>query len=186
MVGDVSSRYRRVADQFGARVDAVPAGAWDDPSPCEGWVARDVVRHMAEWMPALFLASVGAPVPDIPSADSDPVATWRALDQALQAALDDPELAAREVGTPAGSFSVADAIGQLGVSDVLVHTWDLARATGLDETLDPDEVHALAAGLADIGDALEKSGHYGPRVPVPDDADDQTKVLALMGRRAWS
>ena len=181
-MSDVSSRYRKVADQFGARVDAVPAAAWDNPTPCEGWVARDIVRHMAEWMPALFLASVGAPLPELPPVDADPAATWRALDQALQAALDDPEVATRQVTTPVGAFSVTDAIGQFGLSDVLVHTWDLARATGLDEALDPAEVARLLDGLAEVGDALEQSGHYGPRVPVPDDADDQTRALALMGR----
>jgi uncharacterized protein (TIGR03086 family) len=139
---------------------------------------------MAEWMPALFLASVGAPLPVLPPVDADPAGAWRELDRALQAALDDPDIASRQVDTPVGAFSVADAIGQFGLPDVLVHTWDLARATGLDETLDPVEVAGLAAGLADVGDALEKSGHYGPRVPVAEDADQQTKVLALMGRRA--
>jgi uncharacterized protein (TIGR03086 family) len=182
-MSDVSSRYRKVADQFGARVDAVPEGAWDDPTPCEGWVARDIVGHMAEWMPSLFLASVGAPPPVLPDVASDPAGAWHALDAALQAALDDPDIASRQVDTPVGTFSVAEAIGQFGLPDVLVHTWDLARATGLDDTLDPVEVRSLAEGLADVGDSLEKSGHYGPRVPAPDDADEQTKVLALMGRR---
>jgi uncharacterized protein (TIGR03086 family) len=183
-MSDVSSRYRKVADQFGARVDAVPPGAWDNPTPCEGWVARDIVGHMAEWMPSLFLASVGAPLPVLPDVDSDPAGAWRALDAALQAALDDPDVASRQVDTPVGTFSVAEAIARFGLPDVLVHTWDLARATGLDDTLDPVEVRSLAESLADVGDSLEKSGHYGPRVPVPDGADEQTKVLALMGRRA--
>ena len=71
----------------------------------------------------------------------------------------------------------------LATNDILVHTWDLARATGLDETLDPDEVHSLYEGMQPMDEALRQSGHYGPRVPVPDDADEQTKLIAFTGRR---
>jgi Mycothiol maleylpyruvate isomerase N-terminal domain len=46
VVSEISDRYRRVAGQFTRRVEAVPDGAWDNPAPCEGWVARDVVGHL--------------------------------------------------------------------------------------------------------------------------------------------
>jgi Mycothiol maleylpyruvate isomerase N-terminal domain len=52
VVSEISDRYRRVAGQFTQRVEAVPDGAWDNPAPCEGWVARDVVGHLVEWMKA--------------------------------------------------------------------------------------------------------------------------------------
>ena len=65
----------------------------------------------------------------------------------------------------------------------MVHTWDLARATGLDETLDAAEVRRLVEGMEPHEEAMRTSGHYGPRVEVPDDADEQTKVIAFMGRR---
>ena len=67
--------------------------------------------------------------------------------------------------------------------DVLIHTWDLARATGLDETLDPDEVQGMADAMEPMDQMLRDSGHFGPRVPVPDDADEQTKLLAFTGRQ---
>lgn len=70
--------------------------------------------------------------------------------------------------------------------DVLVHTWDLAPATGLDESLDAEEVHRMVDGMEPHDEALRASGHYGPRVEVPDDADEQTRLLAFMGRRAGS
>jgi uncharacterized protein (TIGR03086 family) len=69
-----------------------------------------------------------------------------------------------------------------GTSDILVHTWDLARATGLDETLDPDEVHGLLAGMEPMDAVLRQSGHFGPRVDVPADADEQTRLIAFTGR----
>jgi uncharacterized protein (TIGR03086 family) len=70
-----------------------------------------------------------------------------------------------------------------GLMDLLVHAWDLARATGQDETIDADEASAFLAGLEPWDAALRGSGHYGPRIPVPDDADDRAKLLAFTGRR---
>ncbi len=68
-------------------------------------------------------------------------------------------------------------------NDIFMHTWDLARAAGLDETLDPDEVHRLFVGMEPMDQMLRESGQYGPRVPVPDDADEQTKLIAFIGRQ---
>ena len=66
--------------------------------------------------------------------------------------------------------------------DVFLHRWDLARATGQDETLDPQRCARLLAGMLPMDDALRRSGHYGPRVLVDDDADAQTQLLAFIGR----
>ncbi|MGQ0615483.1 MAG: maleylpyruvate isomerase N-terminal domain-containing protein [Acidimicrobiia bacterium] len=53
-MSEIAERYRKVAAQFTERVEAVPDGAWENPAPCEGWVARDVVGHLVEWLPAFF------------------------------------------------------------------------------------------------------------------------------------
>ena len=68
------------------------------------------------------------------------------------------------------------------LGDVVVHTWDLARATGLDESLDADIVTEMLIGMQPMDDMLRQSGHYGPKVDVADDADDQTKLIAFTGR----
>ena len=138
---------------------------------------------MVEWMPALCLEGPGLEVPAVPSVDEDPLGAWVGISDALQAALDDPEIAAREFDMRAGRYTVENAIGTFCIGDVLVHTWDLARATGLDESLDADEVHRLFEGMEPMDEILRQSGHYGPRVEVPDDADEQTKLIAFTGRR---
>jgi uncharacterized protein (TIGR03086 family) len=183
VTSEISERYRKVAGQFTERARAVPVGSWDNPAPCDGWVARDVVRHMVEWMPSFFPESTGIEWPTVPSVDEDPVAAWTGVSDALQAALDDPEIAAREFDMRVGRYSVENAIAMFCIGDVLVHTWDLARATGLDETLDAGEVHGLYEGMQPIDDVLRQSGQYGPRVDVADDADEQTKLIAFTGRR---
>jgi uncharacterized protein (TIGR03086 family) len=179
----VADRFTRVAGGFSERVAAVPPDAWDNPAPCEGWVARDVVRHLVEWMPALFFDGPGLDRPHLPSVDDDPVGAWEGLRSALQAALDDPAVAGVEFDTPPGRVTVAQAIDQFGTNDILVHTWDLARATGLDETLDATEVSRMLAGVEPYDEAMRQSGHYGPRVEVPDGADEQTRLIAFTGRR---
>jgi uncharacterized protein (TIGR03086 family) len=69
------------------------------------------------------------------------------------------------------------------IGDIVVHTWDLARATGGDEKLDPDEVHRMFAGMEPLDAMLRASGQYGARVDVPVDADEQTRLIAFVGRR---
>lgn len=66
--------------------------------------------------------------------------------------------------------------------DVLVHIWDLARAAGADDRLDPDWCEALSAGLPADPQALAASGMFGAPVPVGDETDAQARLLARLGR----
>ena len=101
-----SDRYRKIASQFTDRAPAVPDGAWDNPAPCEGWVARDVVGHLVEWVPAFLGSNAGIELPPTaPSVDDDPVGAWQALSDALQRLLDDPERATQEYDMRMGRMS---------------------------------------------------------------------------------
>jgi uncharacterized protein (TIGR03086 family) len=140
------------------------------------------VIHLTEWLPKFFFGTYDLDG-EIPSPAEDPVAAWRALDAVFQAALDDPEASARVRASHIGDFTLAQAVDMIATPDVLIHTWDLARATGQDERLDPDAVHRMADGIEAADEAIRASGHYGPRVPVPDDVDEQTWLLAFLGRR---
>jgi uncharacterized protein (TIGR03086 family) len=182
-MSEISERYRKVAAQFTDRVQAVPAGAWDNPAPCEGWVARDVVRHLVEWLPAFFFGTWDLELPPGPTVDEDPVAAWRALDRTIQGALDDPVIAESVRDTRMGPWTFEQTVDTICTADVLIHTWDLARATGLDESLDADEVHRFVESMEPMDAMLRESGHYGPRVAVPDDADELTRLIAFVGRQ---
>jgi uncharacterized protein (TIGR03086 family) len=181
-MSEYTDRYRKVADEFTAMVQAVPEAAWDNPAPCEGWVARDVVRHLVEWVPAFFESYWELAFEAGPPVDGDPVGAWLALDHTLTALLDDDEMAASVRETPMGTVTLEAALDMAVTGDIFVHQWDLARATGLDDRLDPDEVHRQFAGMEPMDEALRQSGHFGPRVAVPADADEQTKLIAFLGR----
>jgi hypothetical protein len=82
-------------------------------------------------------------------------------------------------------MSIEQSIDMIVTGDILVHTWDLGRAIGLDERLDPVEVHRMFEGIEPYDEMLRSSGHYGPRIAVPDDADEQTKLIGFMGRNPF-
>ena len=181
---EASARWRRIAETFAQRTQAVPADAWANQSPCEGWTARDVVAHLVEWVPPFLHDGAGLAIGGGPSVDADPAAAWTHLDDKIQAVLDADDIDDHVFDHPrAGRHRLDEAIERFVLGDVLIHTWDLSRATGQDERLDPAMVASMLAGLEALGDILEQSGQYAARVPIADDADDQTKLLALTGRQ---
>ena len=180
---DPAEEHRRIAAEFTATVEGADPAAWDHPAPPEGWVARDVVRHLVEWFPAFLAGSVGIDLPAGPSVDEDPAGAWRTQADAVQALLDDPAVAGAEHEFPhMGTMPLEQVVDRIYTTDVFLHRWDLARATGQDERLDPRKCAEVLEGSLPMEDAMRASGHYGPRVEVPDDADVQTKLLAFLGR----
>jgi uncharacterized protein (TIGR03086 family) len=179
-----AAEHRRIAAVFTARVEGTPPSAWDNRSPVEDWTARDVVRHLVEWFASFLESGAGIKLPAGPSVDDDPVGAWATHRDAVQALLDDPATADQVLSNPnTGDVPLDRAIDQFYTSDVFMHTWDLSRATGQDETLDPVKCAELLEGMAEHEEAMRASGQYGARVDVPDDADVQTRMLGFIGRK---
>ncbi|CAI9403432.1 TIGR03086 family metal-binding protein [Nocardioides sp. T2.26MG-1] len=178
-----ADEHREIAAGFTARV--LGAADWEVPAPVAGWTARDVVDHLVTWSRA-FLAGLGVALPEVPSADDDPVGAWLGHAEGVQALLESPEGAEVVEHAHMGTRPLGDLLAMIYVGDVFLHTWDLARATGQDEHLDPDRCAAMLAGMEQMEDVLRSSGHYGPRVDVPPDADVQTRLVGFIGRDpAW-
>jgi uncharacterized protein (TIGR03086 family) len=174
-------RHREIGQVFTDRVRGTRS--WDAPCPVAGWTARDVVRHLVEWLPPFLAGGSSVRLPAVPSVDDDPVGAWQAHTDAVQALLDDPATADLTLANPhLGRLPLDRAIDQFYTTDVFMHTWDLARATGQDDRLDPEFCVLLLAGMEPMEDVIRSSGHYGFRVPVRDDADPQSRLLAFIGR----
>ncbi len=185
---DVAARNRRVGGGLADVVSRVPAGAWDAPTPCDGWSARDVVAHLLDWMPGLFFGLWDVAAPPGPDPAEDPRAAWTTFHYTMQAVLEDPATATRRRDSPFGEATLAEAFQVAALADQLVHTWDVAVATGQAVALDPDELARLRSRIGTVDDGpMRASGHFGPVVDVPADVDDQTAVLAWFGRDpAWT
>lgn len=173
----IADRYRRLAHRFTEMIDAVPAQQWDAASPCEGWSARDVVEHVTS-TERDFLSRMGF---DAPSP-----AEWPAVRDAVQARLDDPADAGHEYDGMLGRTTFGESIDTFYCMDLVVHGWDLARAAGLESFLEipSDELATVRVALEGFGDNARLPGVFGPALAVGADADDQTRLLADLGRQA--
>jgi uncharacterized protein (TIGR03086 family) len=182
-MSDTADRYRRLSDHFAALVAGVPDGAWSNPSPCEDWTARDLVAHVVE-TPGIMFRMVDRPFELTASVDDDPVAAFDESRRQVQAELDDPERADAAVDGAFGPSTFAGAIDRFACMDLVIHGWDLARATGQPEQMDPAEVARLTDEVASFGEMLHSPGVCGPEIAVGDDVDPQTRLLAIVGRDA--
>ena len=180
-----AQRHRAIAGRFSETVRGV--ADWDAPSPVPDWTARDVVRHLVQWLPALLEGGSDVRLPAGPSVDTDPAAAGQSHADAVQALLDDPATQRQEFTNPhTGTMPVDVAVDRFYTTDVFMHTWDLARATGQDDTLDAELSRQLLEGMEPIDELLRTSGQYGPRVPVPDDAPAHERLMGFVGRDpAW-
>lgn len=175
-----AEHHRAVAALFTEKVQGTTD--WDVPTPVEGWVARDVVEHLMTWLPGL-LQSRGLPGLDtLAGARHSTTERWLAHTAGVQALLEGPD-ADRAFEDPfLGPQRLGELVDRIYTGDVFLHTWDLARATGQDDTLDAETCAAMLAGMEPIEDVMRSSGQYGPRVAVPADADAQTRLLGFIGR----
>jgi uncharacterized protein (TIGR03086 family) len=180
----IADRYRARADAFEAKIAAVRAHQWENASPCARWTALEVVDHVID-MHGVMLGV------EIPRTD-DPLADFREARRQVQDALDS-DRATSEVSTPMGPMTLEDHVDQVVSDDLVLHGWDLARATGQDETIPATDVERLWATArsvpADLMERFRTPGAfgpgvevYGPEVVVADDAPLQDRLLGYVGR----
>jgi len=189
MATDVRKLYHRAMDAYGDRVHAVPDGQWGAPTPCSEWDVRALVNHVVgenRWAVPLFAGGTIQEVGDRFDGDllgNDPAAAWDDSAAAAIVAVDDPAAMDRTVHLSFGDFPGREYAMQL-LADLVVHGWDLARATGADERMDPELVDVCRAWFAGVADAYRSAGAVAARPPVPPGADAQTQLLADFGRSA--
>lgn len=182
----VVERYRSAADTFTDRVRGTRD--WDVPTPVDEWRARDVVGHLTTWLPALVSSGCAVTFKPAPSAEEDPVVAWAETDAQVQALLEDP--ASEQVvfsHEHIGELPLPAMIDQYFTTDVVFHTWDLARATGQDDRLDEEYIAGALEGMTAQAEMIRASGQFGEQQPVPDDATTQERFFAFIGRDPrWS
>ncbi|WP_374984947.1 TIGR03086 family metal-binding protein [Streptomyces fradiae] len=181
--------HQEALDLFSSHVHAVRDEQWDAPTPCAEWSVRDLVNHLTGeqlWVPDLVREGrTVAEVGDAYDGDvlgDDPVAAWdRAAEGARRAFAEEGALD-RTVALSSGDTAATAYCSQM-VMDAVVHSWDLARAIGADERLPGPLVDLAYREVAPYADSLAASGLFADPVPSPPDADAQTRLLNLLGRR---
>jgi uncharacterized protein (TIGR03086 family) len=182
-MSEAIDRYDVVATGFDRRVKAVPADKWDAKAPCEGWTARDVVAHVVRNHRSMAAAATGTEAQEM-AANEDPGRAWADAYERMRALSQDPDVLSKPVNGPGGPVPFEQALGNLVSMDTHIHTWDLARAVGGDERLDPDVVRFSWEMLQPMDTMMRQPGIFGPKLDPPAEADEQTKLLYFLGRRA--
>jgi uncharacterized protein (TIGR03086 family) len=160
-----AAKWNEVFSQLGDDQLAAPTG-------CGEWTVQDLIDHAMHWQ-----AQGG----QLLGAGTSPGDDWSTVEPALSSALDDP----------ANLEGVADGFGGMPkrqaagfvIGDLLIHSWDLARAIGADDTLPADAVEATLLGMQRVPDEMLRSPNmFGPPIDVGDDADAQDRLLGFVGR----
>jgi uncharacterized protein (TIGR03086 family) len=186
---DLPEVHAQALDGARRSVAGVGDDQWETGSDCEGWTVRELVNHIvtgnywaAELGSGFSIEAVGDRL-DGDVLGTDPLRAY-----------DDSALVAAAVFRAPGAMEAPCAVSYGPVPgeiycghrflDVLVHGWDVASSTGQDRSLDPDLVEACFEILEPQLDMLVGSGMFGTAVDVPEGADRQTQLLAVLGRRA--
>lgn len=168
-------------------VRGIAADRLHAPTPCTEFVVADLLRHLLFWAPSLEGAARKEVLPPTAAAEADV-----ALDQWEDELVAGLERVATAWSVPAawqGTTRMgapeevpASLIGGMVLTEMVVHGWDLAVATGQEPVWDDavlEHVHREVVTTAPLG---RRMGIYGPEVPVPGGAPLLPRILGLTGR----
>ncbi len=168
----IADVWLSAAEKWDEVIAQVGDDQWEASTTCDDWTVQELVDHTMFWQ------GRGAGVFCDGLADD---ADWPARKAALAEALADPAnlegVAEAMGGTP------KPAVAGLITADLLVHSWDLARSIGADETLPTAAVTSTLMGLQRLPEEMLRSERmFGPAVEVADDASPQDQLIAFVGR----
>lgn len=181
----------RSSSEFERRLSAVGDDQWDSPTPCEGWTVRDLVNHVVMTNRMSVSLLHGASADEIRATwgddflGEDPMASFLDSVATQRAAFGEDGALERTCDHPTQGDTPGWQLLGFRIADQGLHAWDLARAVGADEQLDPELVELLYAAMAPMADDLAAGGIFGEgrSSTLPEDAPVQAKLLDVAGRR---
>lgn len=155
----------------------------DAPTPCDGWNVRDLIAHMCGPLAAIsHMAETGEVADPTQSVvGDDQIATWNACRQSVLGSLDRPG-ATETVGEFWFGESSINDILDFALWDPLVHSWDLAVATGQKHAVTDEIVATGRAVVEPNAEMLRGGGMMADPVALSPDASAKDQFLALTGR----
>ena len=180
------------ARQMTRLLDSVSDRQLDDRTPCPDYTVGDLIEHIGGLALAFTWAAAkdaGAGTSQRPSGDASRLGEdWRARIpeqlSGLEQAWRDPD--AWQGMTRAGGIDLpSEVAGQVAINELVIHGWDLARASNQDYAIDARSLEAclnFVTAMSDQGEEAGRDGLFGPVVPVSDDAPDLDRAIGLSGR----
>jgi uncharacterized protein (TIGR03086 family) len=184
---DLLDAYKQTLAFVGARVEGTAAAQFGDPTPCSAWDVEALLGHVVTVIRHYTILSSGGPRgtanPVDAIADGQYPRVYAALADEAIAAWSQPGALERPCHHVMGTMPGRQALS-IHITDVLLHGWDLAVATGQDDTLDPELAGLAVATLRDILRLDEGRGTFFAPALLPPGADVQSRLLAYSGRRS--
>jgi len=179
--------HDRALDALGTTIERVDPSQFDDPTPCAEFDVRALLNHVIGGnyrFVAIARGEAGAAVPATGDfVTDDAVTPYRESAAALSQAWADPSVLERTAHMPFGDFPGEFALG-IHIVEAVVHSWDLAKATGQPTELDPVLCDAAWQRSKDIDDTFRGPGRpFGPAVATPPDATATEKLMGWLGRQ---
>lgn len=193
----IVDRFVSSSSAFGEKLATVRPGQWSWPTPCTEWDVRQLVNHMTRGnlnYVGLLGGATGAEFLRLRDADAlgtDPPGAYARSVRECAAAFARPGALEQVLDYPLGQVAGQQALA-VRVTDTIIHTWDLARAIGADDTLCPalvawasDHLDEIYDGLAETpADPLTTHRFFAaPAEGLPAGPSQQHRLLHRMGRR---
>lgn len=184
--------FANAQDKFGDVVAQIRRDQWNNQTPCTDWDVRTLVNHLVGeqcWAEPMLAGRTIADVGDSLDGDllgHDPLASWTASAENARDAFSAPGALEGTIHSSMGDTDRHQYLNEMTL-DLIVHRWDLGRGIGDEQRFDPNELARLRGSveqLSAMADQLVAAGVFAEAVPVADDANEQTRLLAKLGRRA--
>ena len=153
---------------------------------CAEWNVQQLIKHnilVAEMFQSILTGgeqvdafAVGGDLPEEGAQDAFVARTNRVL-EVIKA----PGMLEKVITSPFGEMPAGNLL-MFPFGDILIHKWDLAKATGQDTAMDSSMADACFQAIAPMMEGARQGGAFGPQVTVPIDASDRDKLLGLTGR----
>jgi uncharacterized protein (TIGR03086 family) len=164
-------------------VAGVRADQWDAPTGCPGWTVRDLVEHLIGGTRHVAAVLAGQAPPPAEALGDDPLERYRRAGEALLGAVDEPGVFEKVVTVPAGTVPTPVAL-HLRLTELLVHGWDVARATGQPTAGLPDDLaeQELAFSRVQLQRLPPDRSPFAPPQQIDAAAPAIDRLAALLGR----
>jgi uncharacterized protein (TIGR03086 family) len=188
---EIYAAFEQSVSSTGRILKGVRPGDLAAPTPCSEWDVRALLNHVIGtlWLStALFtgqeprypMAPGGLPGTDL--AGDDPAAAYDEAAAAALAAAGTGDTLTRMHATPLGEMP-GPVLSGFTTLDILVHGWDLARATGQPAGLDPEVAQHVLDFARQALPEESRGGRIAPALPVPGSAPVTDRLAGFLGRQ---
>ncbi len=178
--------YEGARDYMIPIIGGVQASQLSGSTPCTEWNVKQLINHnllVAEWIHRTLTGGEGvdpfAVDGDLPEEGAE--AAFAAVTNKVLDAIKAPGMLEKVITTPFGEMPAGNFL-MFPFGDILIHKWDLAKATNLDTAMDSSMADACFQVMSPMLQGNREGGFFGPEVTVPIDASDRDKLLGLCGR----